>query len=417
VQILVQKFGGTSVQNKQTRQHVIEHIENALMNRIKLVVVVSALGRSPGAYATDSLLDLVDYPEHSISNRELDMLMACGEIISSVVLSNELKKKSIKSIALTGAQAGILTNADYNQAKIKEVNPTRIYHELKTHDVVVVAGFQGKNEIGELTTLGRGGSDTTAAALGVALDAERIEIFTDVNGIMTADPRVVKNARALDVVTYQEICNLAYQGAKVIHPRAVEIAMRGKIPILVRSTYENHGGTLVTNAVNQKNTVDVSERLVTGIAHLANITQIKVQTKEKEAYRLQSEVFKSMADAGISIDFINISPTGVIYTVPNVQHKKAIRILNAKGYKPTVIEDCTKVSVVGAGMTGVPGVASKIVQALTNQGIQILQSADSHTTIWVLIPGQDVYKAVNALHEEFDLAKKSTILHDFLIER
>lgn len=417
MQILVQKFGGTSVQSEQTRQHVIDHIEHALMNDVKLVVVVSAMGRNPEAYATDSLLNLVDYPEHAISNRELDMLMACGEIISSVVLSNELKRKSIKAIALTGAQAGILTNTDYTQAKIKEVNPTRIYNELKNHDVVVVAGFQGKNEIGELTTLGRGGSDTTAAALGVALKAERIEIFTDVNGIMTADPRVVKNARALDIVTYQEICNLAYQGAKVIHPRAVEIAMRGKIPMLVRSTYEEDGGTLVTSVTSKKSAVDVSERLVTGIAHLANITQIKVQTKEKEAYRLQSEVFKAMADAGISIDFINISPTGVVYTVPDVQSKKAILELKAKGFKPTVMEDCTKVSVVGAGMNGVPGVASRIVQALTNQGVQILQSADSHTTIWVLITSKDVYKAVNALHEEFELANESTILHDFIIER
>lgn len=234
---------------------------------------------------------------------------------------------------------------------------------------------------------------------------------------MTADPRVVKNARALDVVTYQEICNLAYQGAKVIHPRAVEIAMREKIPMLVRSTYEEDGGTLVTNITSKNKAVDVSDRLVTGIGHLAHITQIKVQTKEKEAYRLQSEVFKVMADAGISIDFINISPTGVVYTVPDLQSKKAIHKLQEKGFNPTVIEDCTKVSVVGAGMNGVPGVASRIVQALTDQGVQILQSADSHTTIWVLIPSKDVYKAVNALHEEFELAKGPTILHDFIIER
>ncbi|GGA62609.1 aspartate kinase [Ornithinibacillus halotolerans] len=415
MQILVQKFGGTSVQNKHTRKNVINHIENALIDGSKLVVVVSALGRRPDPYATDSLLDLVDFPEYSISTRELDMLMACGEIISSVVLSNELKKKSIKSIALTGAQAGIMTNADFNQAKIKEVNPSRILKEFNEYDVVVVAGFQGKNNLGELTTLGRGGSDTTAAALGAALKAERIEIFTDVNGIMTADPRVVKDARPLDVVTYKEICNLAYQGAKVIHPRAVEIAMHGRIPIIVRSTYEESGGTLVTSTGQMG--VDVSDRLVTGIAHLANISQIKVQTKEKEAYRFQSEVFKAMADVGISVDFINISPTGVIYTVPEVQTNRAIKILKSKGFNPNVVKDCTKVSVVGAGMTGVPGVASRIVQALTNQNIQILQSADSHTTIWVLIPSVDLYKAVNALHEEFELASNSTILHDFITER
>ncbi|GIO26206.1 aspartate kinase [Ornithinibacillus bavariensis] len=417
MQILVQKFGGTSVQSNQSRKHVLRHIENALNNDFKLVVVVSALGRSPDPYATDSLLELVDYPEHSITNRELDMLMVCGEIIASVVLSNELRKSGISSIALTGAQAGIKTNADFNQAKIKEVEPSRILTELKKHDVVVVAGFQGKNLQGELTTLGRGGSDTTAAALGAALAAKSIEIFTDVNGIMTADPRVVKNARALDIVSYREICNLAYQGAKVIHPRAVEIAMHAKVPIRVRSTYEENGGTLVTNTRNGKVGVDISDRVVTGIAHLANITQIKVQTKEKEAYRLQSEVFKAMADAGISIDFINISPTGVIYTVPNQQAKRAITILKSKGFNPSILDDCTKVSVVGAGMTGVPGVASRIVHALTSKGVQILQSADSHTTIWVLIPSKDLFTAVNALHEEFDLSNQSTILHDFLTER
>ncbi|WP_047981218.1 aspartate kinase [Ornithinibacillus contaminans] len=417
MQILVQKFGGTSVQSKQTRQHVIHHINKALKEKFKLVVVVSALGRSPEAYATDSLLDLVDYPDHDISDRELDMLMACGEIISSVVLSNELKRESIKSIALTGAQAGILTSADYTQAKIKEVNPTRIQEELKRHDVIVVAGFQGKNSFGELTTLGRGGSDTTAAALGAALNANRIEIFTDVNGIMTADPRVVKEARPLDVVTYREICNLAYQGAKVIHPRAVEIAMQAKVPIRVRSTYEEDGGTLVTTFATKKSGVDITDRLVTGIAHLANITQIKVQTKETQAYRMQSEVFKAMADAGISIDFINISPTGVVYTIPDIQARKAMTILESRGFSPTVTKNCAKVSVVGAGMTGVPGVASRIVHALTNKGVQILQSADSHATIWVLISGDDLYTAVNALHHEFELSNQATVLHDYLIER
>lgn len=417
MQIIVQKFGGTSVRDKQSREHVINHIDKAVKDGFKLVVVVSALGRKPDAYATDSLLDLVEFPEHFITNRELDMLMSCGEIISSVVISNELKKKSINSVALTGAQAGIVTNEDYNQAKIKQMNPTRIKNELKKYDVVIVAGFQGETALGEVTTLGRGGSDTSAAALGAALKANRIEIFTDVNGIMTADPRIVKNARPLDVVSYQEICNLAYQGAKVIHPRAVEIAMHSKVPIIVRSTYEESGGTLVTAEADRKESVDVPDRVVTGIAHLVNITQIKVQTKEKEAYRMQSDVFKAMADAGISIDFINIYPTGVVYTVPDVQAKKATKILKAKGFNPSVMEHCTKVSIVGAGMTGVPGVASRIVQALTEQGVQILQSADSHTTIWVLIRSQDVFKAVNALHEEFDLSREPTFLHGFLIER
>ncbi|MBR3121527.1 aspartate kinase [Oceanobacillus profundus] len=403
MQILVQKFGGTSVQSEENREYVMKHIKEALIKGYKLVVVVSALGRKPDPYATDTLLGLVDYPRNQNSARELDLLMSCGEIISAVVLSNELQKFSISATALTGSQAGFLTSEDFNKARIKEVNPTRILKEFETHDVVVVAGFQGQSYAGEITTIGRGGSDTTAAALGVALDAERIEIFTDVNGIMTADPRVVKSARQLKIVTYTEICNLAYQGAKVIHPRAVEIAMQGKIPMRIRSTYSEDLGTLVTSSRVLEMGVDIPDRMITGIAHMSSITQIKVKTKES-AYRLQSEVFKSMAEAGISVDFINISPTGVVYTVPEALTEKAVHILEVLGFYPEVTEGCAKVSAVGAGMTGVPGVASKIVQALTNSGVQILQSADSHTTIWVLVHQVDLITAVNALHDVFELS-------------
>jgi len=407
MQIAVHKFGGTSVQSEENRKHVIKHIKNALMNDYKLVVVVSALGRKPDPYATDTLLSLVDYPANHNSNRELDMLMSAGEMISSVVLSNELQKNHIDSVALTGAQAGFITTDDFTKAKIKEVNPKRILKELESHDVVVVAGFQGQTEQGDITTIGRGGSDTTAAALGAALPAAKIEIFTDVNGIMTADPRVVKKARPLDVVTYNEISNLAYQGAKVVHPRAVEIAMQAKIPMRVRSTYTEEPGTLVTSRKELEMGVDIPDRLITGIAHMTSLTQLKIQLKEED-YRLQSEIFKAMAEANISVDFINISPTNVVYTVPNSVTKEAVDILETLGYYPEINENCAKVSAVGAGMTGVPGVASKIVQALTNNGVEILQSADSHTTIWVLVREKDLITAVNALHEVFELSESRT---------
>ncbi|WP_373896059.1 aspartate kinase [Virgibacillus natechei] len=405
MQILVQKFGGTSVGSKENRDHVVKHIKEALMMNYKLVVVVSALGKNPDPYATDTLLGLVDYTNDYSSSREVDMLMSCGEVISAVVLSNELKKHHITATALTGAQAGFLTTDDFNQAKIKKVNQSRILNELENNDVVVVAGFQGQTETGEITTIGRGGSDTTAAALGTALLAERIEIFTDVNGIMTADPRVVDSARQLDVVTYTEICNLAYQGAKVVHPRAVEIAMQTGIPMRVRPTYLQDVGTLVTSS---RTPADITDQKVTGIAHMTSITQIKIQTKEK-AYRMQSEVFKAMAEAGISVDFINISPSGVIYTVPEAFTNKAIHILEMLGFQPEITEGCAKVSAVGAGMTGIPGVASSIVQALTNAGVQILQSADSHTTIWVLVHGENLKLAVNALHDVFELSSNKPI--------
>ena len=345
---------------------------------------------------------MVDYPNHANSNREIDLLLSCGEIISAVVLSNELQKHQIQATALTGAQAGIITTEDFTSAKIKKVNPERLLKELEKNDVVVVAGFQGKSESGETTTIGRGGSDTTAAALGAALQAESIEIFTDVNGVMTADPRMVKKAQSLDVVTYSEICNLAYQGAKVIHPRAVEIAMQAKIPMHIRSTYSMDLGTLITASRQEQLGTDIPDRLITGIAHMSQLTQIRVQTKE-ESYRKQSEVFKAMAEAGISLDFINISPAGVVFTVPNALAETAVSILRNLGFHLETTENCAKVSAVGAGMTGVPGVAAKIVQALTDKGVEILQSADSHTTIWVLVHEKHLKVAVNALHDIFEL--------------
>ncbi len=282
------------------------------------------------------------------------------------------------------------------------MQPDRILQEFENNDVVVVAGFQGQTEQGDVTTIGRGGSDTSAAALGAALQSEYIDIFTDVEGIMTADPRIVEAARPLAVMTYNEIVNLAYQGAKVIHPRAVEIAMQAKVPLRVRSTYSSDFGTLVTQSRSDGGGKDIPDRPVTGIAHLSGIAQVKVTAKE-QPYQLQSDVFKSMAEAGISVDFINISPMGVVYTIPEAYTEKATDILNKLGYTPEITHNCAKVSTVGAGITGVPGIAAKIVHTLTDDGVQILQSADSHTTIWVLVKDEDLVKAVNALHQTFEL--------------
>ncbi|MEE3893974.1 aspartate kinase [Priestia megaterium] len=405
MKIIVQKFGGTSVRNEEGRARAIYHLNNALSEGYKVVVVVSAMGRKGEPYATDTLLSLVDGNKASLNKRELDMLMACGELISSVVFTNLLNENGIKATALNGAQAGFVTNDDFTNAKILEMKCDRLLKELEEYDVVVVTGFQGATAEGDTTTLGRGGSDTSASALGAALMADYIDIFTDVEGVMTADPRIVEDARPLSVVTYNEICNMAYQGAKVVHPRAVEIAMQAKVPMRVRSTYADSTGTLVTSQGEaQQRGSDVQERLVTGIAHVSNVTQIKVFSKEGH-YDTQAEVFKAMAQEKISVDFINISPKGVVYTVTDEATDKAIDVLHALGYEPAVIRNCAKVSTVGAGIAGVPGVTSKIVTALSGEGIQILQSADSHTTIWVLVKEEDLKKAVNALHGAFDLSK------------
>lgn len=400
MKIIVQKFGGTSVRDNEGRIQAKHHIEKSLQEGYKVVVVVSAMGRKGDPYATDTLLSLVNGTSSQLSKRELDLLMSVGETISSVVFTNLLLENGIKAISYTGAQAGFFTNSDYSNAKIIEMKCDRLLKELEYHDVIVVAGFQGAAKNGDITTIGRGGSDTSAAALGAALQAEWIDIFTDVEGIMTADPRIAENARPLTVVSYNEVCNMAYQGAKVIHPRAVEIAMQASVPIRIRSTYSDSLGTLVTSVNNGSQGKDVRDRLVTGIAHVANISQIKVRAKEHQ-YNLQPEVFKAMANASISVDFINISPNGVVYTITDEKTDLAISILKNLGYEPIVERNCAKVSVVGAGINGVPGVAAKIVSALSEKGIGILQSADSHTTIWVLVKEENLIEAVNSLHDEF----------------
>ena len=404
MKIIVQKFGGTSVKDDKGRKLALAHIKDAISEGYKVVVVVSAMGRKGDPYATDSLIGLLYGSQSDISPREQDMLLSCGETISSVVFSSLLKENGIKAAALTGAQAGFLTNAQHTDAKIIEMKTERLFAALASHDVVVVAGFQGATEKGDTTTIGRGGSDTSAAALGAAVDAEFIDIFTDVEGVMTADPRIVENAKPLPNVTYTEICNLAYQGAKVIHPRAVEIAMQAKVPIRVRSTYSKDKGTLVTSHHSSNIGSDVFERLITGIAHVKDVTQFKVPAKMGQ-YNVQTEVFKAMANAGISVDFFNITPSEIVYTVAGSKTEAARSILAELGYEPTVTESCAKVSAVGAGIMGVPGVTSKIVSALSDKGIPILQSADSHTTIWVLVHEKDMVTAVNALHEVFELSK------------
>jgi aspartate kinase len=404
--IIVQKFGGTSVRDENSRNHAKEHIKEAILDGYKVVVVVSAMGRKGEPYATDTLLSLVNGNNSQISKREHDLLLSCGEIISSVVFTNELLNSGIKATALTGAQAGFRTNHDYTNAKIVDMKCDRLLNVLEEVDVAVVTGFQGAASNGDVTTLGRGGSDTSAAALGAALKADWIDIFTDVEGIMTADPRIAENARPLTEITYTEVCNMAYQGAKVIHPRAVEIAMQAKIPIKIRSTYSDKPGTLVTSGKKQKRGSDIKERSVTGIAHMSQITQIKVYAK-KDQYDLQAKVFKAMAKENISVDFINISPNGVVYTVTEEMTDRANTVLREMGHEPVMERDCAKVSVVGAGMAGVPGITSKIVTALSENGIRILQSADSHTTIWVLVKQYDLTKAVNVLHDAFQLENET----------
>lgn len=408
MKILVQKFGGSSLTTEECRLRAIHHIKQALAEGYSLVVVVSAMGRKGDPYATDTLLNMIRANGNHLPERETDMLLHTGEIISAAVMCSMLNAREIDATILTGGQANIVTTDDFSNAQILSIDPVRIKQELEASRVVIVPGFQGRTADWEITTLGRGGSDTTATALGVALGAEMVDIFTDVNGIMTADPRIVEEAQPLSTVTYTEICNMAHLGAKVIHPRAVEIAMQTNVPIRVRSTFSDDPGTLVTTLHEiGRISSPVSDRLVMGIAHVPNITQIKVFAKEGH-YDTQLQVFKAMARHNISVDFINVNPRGVAYTVHDQMADKAERILAEMEYEPQLMPHCAKVSVIGAGIAGVPGVMAQIVEALTREDIQILQSADSHTTIWVLVHEADMKRAVRALHQQFELHTKSS---------
>jgi len=402
MRILVQKFGGTSLSTDYARERVIQHIARERESGYAVVVVVSAMGRRGEPYATDTLLSLIHDNGNSLPPREMDMLLACGEIISAAALCSMLNAHGIQAAALTGGSAGIRTDEQFGSARIKSIGTERMINLLQEGNVVIVTGFQGVTPSGDITTLGRGGSDTSATALGAALRAEMIDIYTDVDGILTADPRIVSEARPLDVVGYAEIGNMARQGAKVIHPRAVEIAQQAHIPVRVRSTFSDGTGTLVTDQQSARGEHAFKDRAVTGIAHVAGVTQIAVQALDGQP-DMQLQVFQTMAKHHISVDFINVTPSGAVYTVFDQDAANALKLLTEGGFTPRAVHGCAKISVIGGGMNGQPGVMARIVEALTEQGITIMQSADSNTTIWVLVQEADMANALRALHAKFDL--------------
>jgi len=404
LKIAVQKFGGTSLTTTELRSRVSSIVSSTISSGRKVVVVVSAIGRENDPYATDTFIKLVKETNPEPLDREMDMIMSCGEIISGVLLANHLSNTGIKTRFLTGEQAGVVTDGNFGNAHVLYVNPGNIMDCLENDITPVVAGFQGISENGELTTLGRGGSDTTASALGVALNAEIIDIFTDVEGIMTADPRIVTNARLLDAISYNEICQLAREGARVVHPRAIEIAMQGNVPLRVRSTRLNSTGTLISNQLyDNGNQRMIKDQLITGITYTSNLTQIKIEDSNNNGTQLELNVFQSLADAGISVDFINVQLDRIVFTIQGEQADRAWKALKGINIEPIMEMNCAKVAVVGAAMTGIPGVMASVVAAMNAQEINILQSGDSYTNIWCLVKEKDLGKAVNALHDKFEL--------------
>ncbi|CQR71551.1 Aspartokinase [Sporomusa ovata DSM 2662] len=405
MRIIVQKFGGTSVASPEVRELALRKIEKARDQGFNPVVVVSAMGRKGAPYATDTLIDIARSAYKYIADRELDQIMCCGEIISAVIMTGMLQAAGMDAVMLTGGMAGIITDEHFTDARILKCDPTKIINLLKQGKVPVVCGFQGMTGENEFTTLGRGGSDTSASALGAALNADIIEIYTDVDGIMTADPRIVENAKILDCISYGEVCQLAHQGAKVIHPRAVEIAMQKNIPLVVKSTFSEAPGTLITNIAKEDTGGSaVIDRVATGVTYLTNIVQVKVHLDDTMGTDASFEVFKTMADNGISVDLINIHPGEIMFTINADHAEKASIKLKRLNYEFEIVEHCAKVSVVGGGMREVPGVMASFIEALSRNKIAILQTVDSHTSISVLVLQSDIGAAVKSLHEKFGLS-------------
>lgn len=398
MKILIQKFGGTSISSREKRKKVITKVAKAIKEGFTPIVVVSAMGRYGDAYSTDTLLSLIDDKLKRDNKLATDLLMCCGELISSVILCNDLELIGIEAIPLSGGQAGIITDDNFNNASLIDVDDKKISDILAKGKVPIVTGFQGMTEDGFFTTLGRGGSDTTAAILGVALDAQSIEIYTDVDGIMTADPRLVKEASLINILSYDEVFQLADQGARVIHPNAVEIAKIGNIPISIKNTMNDCEGTIINSIGDKKN-----KRLVTSITSQNNRIQISINLEDNKINEEYTKVLEIIADNKISLDLINIFPKRQIFTVGSSVRDKIYKIFKDLNINYDIKENCSTIALVGSGMRGIPGVMAKIYKALYENNIEVLQTADSHMTIWCLIHTENLEQAINALHKAFKL--------------
>jgi aspartate kinase len=411
-QLVVQKYGGSSVADADRIRRVARRIARERAAGERLVIVVSAMGDT-----TDHLLALAAALSEEPDPRELDMLLATGEHQSATLVSMALHALGVPAISLTGGQAGITTDGRYGKARIAAVEPKRVLHEIEQGKVVIVAGFQGLSaeaiEHGETTTLGRGGSDTTAVALAARLGADRCQIFTDVRGIFTADPRIVSRARQLDVIGYEEMLELANQGAQVMQTRAVELGWVNDVTIEVLSSFEDAPGTLITEdpLVEQRNKVR-------GLAHDRNVAKITlVEVPDRPG--VAGSVFQPLAEAGINVDMIvqNVGhhgTTDLSFTIPRVELPKAKRILEPTvrelGFREmTTDSSVAKVSIVGAGIHNTPGYAARMFKTLADAGVNIEMISTSEIRITTIIAEDALETAVRALHEAFELERPEAV--------
>jgi aspartate kinase len=412
VGIVVQKYGGSSLSDAAAVKRVARRIVEQKKAGHDVVVAVSAMGDT-----TDELLDLASGVSPVPPARELDMLLTAGERISMALVAMAISDLGFTARSFTGSQAGVITDSVHGKAKIIDVTPGRIQTAIEDGHIVIVAGFQGvSQDTKEITTLGRGGTDTTAVALAAALDAEVCEIYTDVDGVFTADPRIVPTARKLTRVTYEEMLELAASGAKILHLRCVEYARRYDIPIHVRSSFSQLDGTVVVGSINDgaHQEAVMEAAIIAGVAHdrsEAKITVVGVPDKVGEAARL----FDALARAQINLDMIvqNVSAaatnlTDISFTLPRADGKTAMEALQALkaaiGFDSLLYDDeIGKVSLVGAGMRSHPGVTAKFFTALAEAGVNIGMISTSEIRISVVVDESDVDAAVAATHTAFDL--------------
>ncbi|MCZ2817463.1 aspartate kinase [Modestobacter sp. VKM Ac-2984] len=407
--LVVQKYGGSSVANAERVKRVAERIVEAKKNGDDVVVVVSAMGDT-----TDELLDQARQITADPPGRELDMLLTAGERISMALLAIAISTHGYEARSFTGSQAGVITTSSHGKARIIDVTPGRLRDALDDGSIVIVAGFQGvSQDTKDVTTLGRGGSDTTAVAVAAALQADVCEIYTDVDGVFTADPRIVPNAKRLETITYEEMLELAASGAKVLMLRCVEYARRYGIPVHVRSSYSQLPGTIVAGSMED---LTVEQAIITGVAHdrsEGKITVSGVPDRPGEA----AQIFRVLADAEVNIDMIvqNVSTeaklTDISFTLPVSDGPTAIaaleRVKHTVGYTDVSFDQhIGKVSLVGAGMRSHPGVSAKFFGALADAGVNLELISTSEIRISVVCRDTDVDLAVRAVHDAFDLGSE-----------
>ncbi len=405
--LVVQKYGGSSLENADRIKRVAERIMKTRKAGNDVVVVCSAMGDT-----TDELLDLAQRVNPVPPEREMDMLLTAGERISNSLVAMAISALGAEALSFTGSQAGVITDSTHGKARIIDVTPSRVQAALDDGFICLVAGFQGvSQDTKDITTLGRGGSDTTAVALAAALNADVCEIYTDVDGVYTADPRIVSNARRLDRVPYEEMLEMAAGGAKVLMLRCVEYARRYGVPIHVRSSYTNKPGTIVSGSVED---IPVEQAMITGVAHDRSEAKVTVTGVPDQA-GVAARIFRVVADAEIDIDMVlqNVSSTvsgrtDITFTLSKDNGRTAVaaleKIRDELGFTAVLYDDHVgKVSLVGAGMRSHPGVTATFCEALAKAGVNIEIINTSEIRISVLIRDTELDEAVRAIHDAFDL--------------